>query len=144
MKKSTKVRQLNSSLLGYSVLMITNLIDKFFTWAWCPNRPRKQALQSGMTVFMLTVCMQEQVVTSDQGTDYWRSRSTAPRLQVVDLKEQLTQDQEPRWSEEQARMLINAIDFTLPRRCTRVCIFLVYSYRFLYRFCQEDRLKSHS
>ena len=50
--------------------MITNLIDKFYL-----SMMSKQALQTGSairhdcTVFLLTVCMQEQVEKSDQDTD---------------------------------------------------------------------------
>jgi len=96
----------------------------------------KQAPQTGMTVRCLDwlfACknrLRNQTKTLIADAIYWRSRSTAPRHQVINLKEQSTQDQEPRWSEEWARLMINVWLISrskLPRRCTRVCVFSLYT-----------------
>ena len=49
---------LDSSFLGYSVLMLTNLIDKFLHLSML----FKQDIQTGMLVFLMTVSIQEQVI----------------------------------------------------------------------------------
>jgi len=66
------------------------------------------------------------------GNIYWRTRSATPRHQRSDLKEQSNQDQARKviwrcnhtlgWGSTR----LNAIDFKLPRRATRVCVFSLF------------------
>ena len=58
---------LDSSFLGCSVLMLTNLIDKFLHLSLL----FKQDIQTSMLVFLLTVSIQEQVKRSADGWSYF-------------------------------------------------------------------------
>jgi len=96
----------------------------------------KQARQTGMIVFMLTVCIQEQAKRSDwwvmahiEDQDqllYWRSRSTALRHQVIDLKEQLNQDQDTKVIWRLQKQEWGSTYDWLPWGATRVCVFFLF------------------
>jgi len=85
----------------------------------------KQAIQTGMIVFVLTVCIQEQAKRSN-----WLLRNKISYSKASSDWSQRTANSRSRkqgdlhnWS--YARMRINAIDFKLPKKVTRVCVFFL-------------------
>ena len=90
-------------LVGCSVLMITNLIEQLYTWAWWPIRFCKQACECLCWLIVIKNKWRNQIETLIAEDIYWRSRSTAHlRHLMIDLQEQSSRlkSKEPRWSEE--------------------------------------------
>jgi len=90
---------LDSSSFGCSVLMLTNLIDIYVTWACCSNRTSKQAWWCLYWLFSSKNRWRDQLMA---GAILLKNKISYSKHQVSDLKEQ---DQElrikaSRWSEE--------------------------------------------
>ena len=88
----------------------------------------KQAIQIGLIVFCadcLHLRTGEEIRLMVDGT-YWRSRSTAPRHQVIDLTEQLNQDQDTKVIWRLQKQEWGSTYDWLPRGATRVCVFFLF------------------
>ena len=77
---------LNSSFLGCSVLMLTNLIDIFSTWACCSNKTSKQAWWCLYWLFSSKNRWRDQLMA---GAIYWSTRSATPNIKWVISKNKI-------------------------------------------------------